>query len=478
MFVILAVAFLSGCSKDIIDAEKIEFDGSEIKTERKSTVEVEDKQVNIVVGGKYLFTGSGENIHIKVETIETVEIYLKNLIVNNMDESFINVKSKGIVNVFSIGENTNKIAVYGEEKKECIKSKGNISFSGDTLLSLEGQNCINSDIVYINANIQMTSLNDSIKADVINIDGGIININTESDCIDADVISISGGEVTMNGAGKEARGIYAGDSAVISGGTIRINTENDAIASNKDLRIAGGTIEISTKDDAIHADKSIQIDGGTIIIADCLEGIESADIYINGGDIEIYARNDGVNAAQSDKDSNKSANIYINGGTIKIDAEGDGLDANGSIYVDGGVLFVSGSADDKNNAIDFDADFVVKKGTVIAAGNIKDAKLPYDKGIQNSGFIRFNNTQSASKNIIIYDENNNAVLIADFPKAYNCIIISSDKLLDDKTYYVGTSAYRQIQNDYILEPDIIPSDTINIGEFTISSTISWTDIIG
>ena len=142
------------------------------------------------------------------------------------------------------------------------------------------------------------------------------------------------------------------------------------------------------------------------------------------------------------------------------------------------MLFISGSADDENNAIDFDADFVIKGGIVISAGNSKKAKLPYDKGAQNTAFIRYKNMQPAGENIIIYDEDYNVLLMADFPKSYNCIVFSSSLLETDKTYYIGKTKNRNIKNDYVIQPDANLSDIEKLGEFKITDTISWAEVTG
>lgn len=222
----------------------------------------------------------------------------------------------------------------------------------------------------------------------------------------------------------------------------------DAINSDENILINGGNIVITAGDDGIHSDKSVVINSGSVDIKECCEGIEGAGIYINGGCINIVASDDGINATdgnstnarKGDSGKNKNADsgnddilVCINGGTVNIDAAGDGLDSNGRIEMNGGYIYVSGSVNDKNNATDYDTEFVMNGGTIIATGmsgmyqsiaeNSKNMVIDYKSGklIEEGSLIK------------LMDEN---LVLLEFTlvKSGNAVMISMDELEEGKEY--------------------------------------------
>jgi hypothetical protein len=80
------------------------------------------------------------------------------------------------------------------------------------------------------------------------------------------------------------------------------------------------------------------------------EGIEGTSIQINDGTISIEASDDGINAAA--KSAAYDVVIELNGGTITIvmgSGDTDAVDANGSIYVNGGTIDITATS-----AFDYD----------------------------------------------------------------------------------------------------------------------------
>ena len=52
-----------------------------------------------------------------------------------------------------------------------------------------------------------------------------------------------------------------------------------------------------------------------------------------------------------------------------MNAGGDGLDSNGSITINGGVIYVDGPTNAGNAALDMGTEMLVNGGTVVAAGS-------------------------------------------------------------------------------------------------------------
>lgn len=192
-----------------------------------------------------------------------------------------------------------------------------------------------------------------------------------------DDLTINGsGALVIDGAYKH--GVVCNDDLVITGGNITINAAQDGVHANDSVRIREAALAISAGDDGITVSNDdetafLYVESGDITIPDCYEGLEAIDITIAGGTIDITATDDGINA----NGSGAGSVIRITGGDVTVTnpsgRDGDGLDSNGSIYIEGGRLFISVSDSGGNSAIDYGSEnggeCVVSGGTVIACGS-------------------------------------------------------------------------------------------------------------
>jgi len=180
----------------------------------------------------------------------------------------------------------------------------------------------------------------------VQVDSGTVNITKSNKGIDGSYIEINNGTLDITSSGH---GIKAIDSIHVAGGSITINSEADCIhAENAEntntgsISISGGTIILNAKDDGIRATTVVQIDGGTIDVKSSTEGIEGTYILINDGDITVKSTDDGINATK--KSNVHSVLIEVTGGNINVTVSGrdvDGFDANGSITLSGGTIYVT-----------------------------------------------------------------------------------------------------------------------------------------
>ena len=240
------------------------------------------------------------------------------------------------------------------------------------------------------------------------------------------------------------KGLKATCNIVINDGTLTFNTADDAIHSNQTVTINNTpTIQISTGDDGIHADKTLTINNGSIDIAKCYEGLEACDIIINDGNISIVASDDGINASDGSETSsfpmgmdNGNATLTFNGGNITVNASGDGLDSNGYIYQNGGNIIVNGPTSDGDGALDYDKEYIITGGTLIAAGSSRMAQNVSNTSTQNAVIVYLSQNYESGKTVTLVDETGNEILTFTPEKSYNCLQFSTSDMKTNNTYKV------------------------------------------
>lgn len=360
-------------------------------------------------------------------------------------------------------------------------------------------------VAVANGNLTITSGKDGIVSSndedpekgYVLVENGKINITSGKDGIQAETNAfVKAGDITVNtgggsknapakvengpGMGKQfdpnasvatattestateeesasAKAIKAGVNIITEGGTFNIDSYEDAFHSNNNFVINSGTFNISAGDDGLHSDSTLTINNGNINIAKAYEGIEGETITINGGEISLVSSDDGLNASGGNDSSGIDGNaaggpgaqggssdtgiININGGTINVNANGDGIDSNGSVYMKGGTAIVNGPTNDGNGPLDYNVNYEVTGGILIAAGSAGMAQAPSTSSTQNSIKVTL---ASQTANTLIHIESEDGEEIATFApsKQYASFVVSSAKIKTGSTYkvYVGGSS--------------------------------------
>ncbi len=246
-----------------------------------------------------------------------------------------------------------------------------------------------------------------------------------------------------------AKGIKANGNLTISGGTFSLDCADDAVHSNADISISNGNLTIATGDDGVHADSSLKISGGTINVTESYEGIEGLEITVSGGTISVVSSDDGLNAAvgndssgygggmpQDNFSADSNAKITISGGKITIDAKGDGIDSNGSLYVSGGEIFVTGPSDNGNGALDYDGDAQITGGTIVAVGMSGMAQNFGSSSTQGS--ILSNTATSVSGEVVLKDSDGKVLVSFTPTREYNSVVVSTPDVKKGSTYTLTT----------------------------------------
>lgn len=246
-------------------------------------------------------------------------------------------------------------------------------------------------------------------------------------------------DLTINGTGSLVvnaeynHGIVCNDDLVIAGGNITINAVQDGIHANDSVRIQNAAISISAGDDGITVSNDdetafLYIESGSIAIPACYEGLEAVDITIAGGTIDIMPTDDGINASGS------GSGIRITDGDITIinpsGRDADGLDSNGSIYIEGGKVFISVSDSGGNCALDYGSEnggeCVISGGMVIACGG--SAMAEGFASDSSQGFLMYNTTAAAGTTINLVDSAGRELLFEEIPCSFSSVVLSTPEL--------------------------------------------------
>ena len=246
------------------------------------------------------------------------------------------------------------------------------------------------------------------------------------------------------------KGLKSGADITVRGGSIALDCEDDAIHGDGDVTVADGEISIRSGDDGIHSDAALVIAGGRTDILYCYEGLEAKSVLISDGYLNIIATDDGMNvnggsfggpgfgSGEASGDDGEQPVLRITGGLVLVDSGGDGLDSNGSIYIEGGEVYVSGPSSNWDAAIDYgegSSEFVVTGGIVMAAGYSGMAEAP-DSGEDSQGSIFYVQDSYCEDGAaaVLADADGNTIAEHSFAHSFNCIVISSPDIAAGNTY--------------------------------------------
>ena len=231
-------------------------------------------------------------------------------------------------------------------------------------------------------------------------------------------IDISGGTLTLTATGSGGKGMKCDSIMTISGGDITVSTSGGLYYNNgttENTNYTGNTDRVNSayysSPKGIKAGVKTQVgtnsytySGGMVISGGNIkvttsgyngEGIESKNfLNIEGGEIYVNAYDDGINSAQD---------LTITGGYVYSRSNNnDGIDANGNVYLNGGLVYAIG-ARSPELAIDANSEggkkVYVNGGVIIAVGGIENGATYNQPKIQQS------NVSSNTWYTITYDDN-------------------------------------------------------------------------
>ena len=305
-------------------------------SEAQSITVTDGQTIDITDEGVYVISGAAKNCTICVNADENakIQLVLDSVSITNDDFPVIYVISADKVFVTTT-DSENTLTVSGQFRTDGDTNTDAVIFSKDDLV-LNGTGTLNITSNYGNG----VTCKDDLK-----ITGGTYNVTTALDSFEAN------------------------DSISIYDGTFNIKTDKDGFHCENDeaegtITILGGTYTITGASDGIQACALLQIDGGTMDII-AAEGLEATYVLINDGNINISASDDGINASAS-TNAYETA-VEINGGNLNVavgQGDTDAIDANGSIYVNGGTINITAQM----SSFDYDRTAEFNGGTIIING--------------------------------------------------------------------------------------------------------------
>ena len=241
----------------------------------------------------------------------------------------------------------------------------------------------------------------------MNITGGDITVKTtgngtwDSDDLETKAacglsadgnMNISGGTLNLTATGAGGKGMKCDGIMTITDGTITIATSGGLYYNNgttENTNYTGNTDNVSSNyysspkgikagvktqsGNSYTYSGGIVVNGGIITVTTKGyngEGIESKNtLEINGGNIIVNAYDDAINSAQD---------MTINDGYIyAVSSSNDGMDANGNMYIKGGVVVVACSgSNNAENALDANTEdrkqLYIQGGILFAMGNLEN----------------------------------------------------------------------------------------------------------
>lgn len=322
------------------------------------------------------------------------------------------------------------------------------------------------NVVIEGGQFQIASQNDGIQSqNILAVSNGTFTIKTGTGASEAlktnnntnsrNPFDWGNTATTTSDNAESIKGLKSQNATYITGGTYTIDSQDDSIHSNGQIVIDNGTFYLNTGDDGIHADSSIEINGGSIDIQKSYEGIEAEKITINQGNISIVSSDDGINAANGSSTgfsmgggmknngqgvaenaaSSSTILLTINGGTVAVNADGDGIDSNGSVIVNGGEVVVVGPTNNNNAALDFDSQFEINGGTLMAFGSNGMLEVP-TSATNGCCLVTTFETQAANSVFELKDSSGNIIMNYTPVKSYSSAIVYAETIKNQSQYTI------------------------------------------
>lgn len=377
--------------------------------------------------------------------------------------------------VITGGKYTVNSASHGLDANDSIRITGDVSMVVEA--GKDGIHCENSDdsekgFIYVEqGNLKISAQSDGISAGAyakildgsfdITAGGGSVNGNKSHSDSFGDFMG--GGRPTRpraveNTATEEStsmKGVKAAGDITIGNGSFVMDTADDAIHSNTAITVHGGSFQLSSGDDALHAEEILIINAGTFNVQTSYEALEAHKVYVKGGELELHAKDDGINAAGGQDNSGTQGGrdgmfgggrpgghfggssdgvIDVSGGKLKIYSSGDGLDANGSITISGGDLYVTNPTSGDTSVLDSDNGAVITGGSFIGAGASTMMAQSFANNSTQGVIAGTVGSQKAGTLVTVQDTAGNTLVSFETEYDFVLVILTTPEMKKGETY--------------------------------------------
>ncbi|WP_314308661.1 carbohydrate-binding domain-containing protein [Actinomyces johnsonii] len=371
---------------DTSSATTITLSGSSASASGSSSgnVKVDGGTVTINSGGTYVISGELSNGRIVVNAPKAdVRLVLSGASITSSDGPAIDIQDAGDAIVVLAKDSKNTLtdgASYasGQEATAALFSSDTLTVTGAGQLDVTGSykdgiSSKNGLIITGSSTINVKAADDGLRGkDYLVVESGTLTVEAGGDALKSSEDN------------DETKGFISLGKA-----SITLTSSDDAIAATTDVTIKDTTLTItagggqanatieeqappgqeSTADSTTPSPKGINAgvsytqDSGTVTINAADEGLQAPFINVAGGELSIAAGDDGINASNgdhvieghenADSESDDGSVLTISGGEVEVSyASSDGIDSNGSAYVKGGIVVVSGQAGEMDGAVD------------------------------------------------------------------------------------------------------------------------------
>jgi hypothetical protein avisC_06003 len=357
---------------------------------------VDGSTVTITSSGTYVVSGSLSDGQIVVNADDAdVHLVLDGATITNADGPAVNVVDAGSVVVVLAAGSANSLsdgASYADTSDNAptatLYSSDDLTITGTGSLSVtglarDGISSKNGVVISGSPTVTVNAFDDGIRGkDYVAVTGGTLSVTAGGDGIksseDSDqtqgFVALGAAAVTVT-AGDD--GVSATTDVTVSGTTLSVTAGGGQAAASptsggpgqEAQPPSGARAQQSAADQGTEKPKGVNAgvsytqDSGTVVLDAADEGLQSAFINISGGELTVTSGDDGVNATNgdhviegyenADSESDDGAVLTITGGTTQISYAGsDGIDSNGSAFITGGTVLISGTAGSMDGSVD------------------------------------------------------------------------------------------------------------------------------
>lgn len=349
-----------------------------------SNVKVDGGTVTINSGGTYVISGELTNGRIVVNAPKAdVRLVLSGASITSSDGPAIDVQDAGNAIVVLAKDSKNTLtdgATYasGQEATAALFSSDTLTITGTGSLNVTGSykdgiSSKNGLIITGNTTINVKAADDGLRGkDYLVVEAGTLTVEAGGDGLK----SSEGNDETKGfiSLGKASVTLTSSDDAITA--TTDVTVKDTTLTITAGGGQANATVEEqaapgqeSTADSTTPSPKGINAgvsytqDSGSVTVNAADEGLQAPFINVAGGGLSIAAGDDGINASNgdhvieghenADTESDDGSVLTISGGEVEVSyASSDGIDSNGSAYVKGGIVVVSGQAGEMDGAVD------------------------------------------------------------------------------------------------------------------------------